>query len=116
MNRLRTKLLKLLDDWKANFKNERDVHRKAEDWFEAVEWHEYGEDDPRSIVLEVLGQLDSLNYQCIMKDDIDSMVCFLRTPQGNEIDGWAKWRAYWDGVDLEERKKKLANRPYYVAS
>jgi len=47
------------------------VHEEAEALTERLgEWPNYEETDPRSIAMEVLSQLEVLNYQLITSEDI----------------------------------------------
>jgi hypothetical protein len=69
--------------------------------------------DPESIAIEVLSQLEILNHQLITTDDIPVIMEFLDTPPGEERDGWVKWQSYWKNVDYENRKRELIANPYY---
>src|SRR6478672_8912374 len=100
----RSTLLRLLARWEAGELTERQVHEKAETWWEAEEWPVLLETDPRSMQIEVLSVLDSLNVQWVTKQDIPAIRRFLRTPVGEETAGWRAWKRYWDGVDFDKRK------------
>lgn len=111
---VRNQLLTLLVQWQTGVINEREAHERAEALFNQVgEQPDYPESDPRSILLEVLVNLDSLNYQLITPDDIPAIQAFLHTRSGNELEGWAMWRNYWDNLDLENRRQRLRANPYY---
>jgi hypothetical protein len=114
MELARLSLQRLLDRWEVGEITERQVHEQAEAWWDAQEWPILPETDPRSIQLEVLSVLDSLNVQWVTKEDIPAIRHFLRTPVGGESVGWKTWRRYWDGVDFEKRKTELAGT-YYSA-
>jgi hypothetical protein len=110
----RNRITTLLKQWADGVINERQVHEQAEEWLEQLsEAPSYPEKDPRSIPLEVLVQLDTLNHQLITRDDIPAIQTFLHTPSGKEPSGWAFWRKYWDDLDLERRKEELKSNPYY---
>lgn len=104
----------LLNQWRDGIIDEHRVHEQAEEWLEQLsELSSYPEEDPRSIPLEVLVQLDALNHQLITTDDIPAILAFLSTPPGKELTGWALWRKYWDALNLERRKNELKSNPYY---
>lgn len=110
----RNRITTLLNQWRDGIIDERQVHEQAEEWLEQLsELPSYPEENPRSIPLEVLVQLDALNHQLITRDDIPTIHTFLKTPPGQEAIGWALWRKYWDDLDLEHRKEELKNNPYY---
>jgi hypothetical protein len=112
----RNEILALLDQWQSGAIDEREVHEQAEWLIEQVgEWPNYPEHDPRSIAMEVLSQLEVLNYELITPEDIPAMQAFLHTPLGKESQGWIDWQRYWDSLDLESRKRKLESNPYYSA-
>lgn len=107
-------LLALLEQWHTGAINEREVHEQAEALMDELdEPPNYPEHDPRSIPMEILLHLDVLNHQLITPEDIPAMQAFLRTPLGNEPQGWAVWRSYWDNLDLETRRRQLNGNPYY---
>jgi hypothetical protein len=110
----RKKITTLLNQWGDGIIDERQVHEQAEDWLEQLsELPSYAEENPRSIPLEVLVQLDALNHQLITKDDIPAIKRFLNTPSGQESVGWTLWRKYWNDLDLKCRKEELKSNPYY---
>ena len=112
----REELLILLEQWQTGAVDAREIHEQAELLVEQLgEWPNYPEHDPRSIPMEVLSQLEVLNYELITPKDIPAMQAFLRTPLGNESQGWTVWRSYWDNLDLESRKRELESNPYYYA-
>lgn len=106
-------LLDLLDKWEAGILSEAEVHENAEKLWEENDWPDYKEGDSRSIAIEVLSQLEILNHQLITKEDIPAIVHFLKTPGGQERDGWDAWRRYWNNLDLATRKERLKNHSYY---
>jgi hypothetical protein len=110
----RRELIALLEKWRRGEINEREVHETAEEILERHGWHEYPESDPRSIAFEVVSHLDILNFQLICRDDIPEIIRFLKTAPGKETEAWERWKSYWDSIDYEERKLKLANNPYYA--
>lgn len=110
----REELRALLESWQVGTLDEREVHEHAEAVLEAVrEIPHYPESDPRSIASEVLLQLDVLNHQLITTEDIPAIEAFLKTPPGQELRAWAEWRDYWKHLDLQGRRQKLENNPYY---
>ncbi len=110
----RDRLLALLEKWQNGTIDERTVHEQAESMMDELgELPSYSEDDPRSIPVEVLLHLDALNHQLITPEDIPAMEAFLCTSQGDEAQGWAAWRNYWNNLDFETRKQKLQKNPYY---
>jgi hypothetical protein len=110
----RNRITTLLHQWEEGIIDERQVHEQAEECLEQLsELPSYAEENPRSIPLEVLVQLDALNHQLITTDDIPAILTFLNTPLGKEPIGWAFWRKYWDDLDLEHRREELKSNPYY---
>ena len=109
----RKQLLDLLKQWEAGTLSESQLHEKAEELWEQDEWSQLDKDNPRSIAIEVLSQLEILNHQLITTEDIPAIVNFLRTPIGQEQNGWKTWRQYWENIDLEARKQTLKDNPYY---
>jgi len=77
-------------------------------------WPEYPREDPRSLEVEALAQLEILNHQLIVRDDIPAFVRFLSTPSGEEDLAWKEWEHYWESVDYAARREQLANDDYYV--
>jgi len=106
-------LLDLVAQWELGVLTEVQVHEKAEELWEQEDWPHCAEDNPHSIAIEVLSQLEILNHQLITREDIPAIVDFLRTPKGREESGWKTWRRYWENMDLEARKQILKNNPYY---
>jgi len=106
-------LLDLVSQWETGALSEIEVHEKAEELWEQNEWPQLGEGNPHSIEIEVLSQLEILNHQLITTEDIPAIVNFLRTPSGQEKNGWEAWRQYWENIDLEARKRTLKDNPYY---
>lgn len=110
----RNELLTLLEQWQAGILNERQVHEQAEALMDELgERPSYPEHNPKSIAAEILLHLDALNHQLITPDDIPAMQVFLRTPLGNESEGWVVWKSYWNKLDLENRRQRLESNPYY---
>jgi hypothetical protein len=112
----REELRSLLDRWQRGLIDERAVHETAEDLFAKYgeEPPLYPRDDHRSIVLEVVSQLEVLNHQLITPVDVPAFFEFLATPLGGELAAWEKWTRYWDRVDYKRRAKDLASNPYYA--
>jgi len=110
----RDELRALLIDWRDGRKTVRQVHETAEALMEAHDWTELPRASAESIQYEVLCQLDILNRQLITSDDIDAFLEFLEAPNGAEEEAWAKWDAYWDSLDFDERRKALHGDAYYA--
>ncbi len=104
----------ILQQWQTGRLDEHDVYELAEKMWDSSEWPNYPEQDARSISIEVLAQLSVLYYQLVTKEDIPAMLEFLRVSPGEEVKGWARWRAYWSQVDFAARKEALKGNPYYV--
>jgi len=107
-------LLDLVHKWEAGILSEKDIHEIAEQLIEEKDLPQLSDSDPSSIEWEVLSQLDILNHQLITSEDIPAIIDFLSTPLGQEINGWRKWRAYWNNVDIEFRRHQLKNNPFYI--
>ncbi len=114
VDEIKAQLLEILDKWSKGVVNEREVHELAESLYDKYGWHDYPESDPRSIVFAVLSYLEVLNYELVCEEDIPEIMAFLNTPPGKEIEAWERWKTYWDSIDYEKRKAKLAGNPYYA--
>ena len=105
----------LLRRWERGDVDVQQVHSEAERLINEWNWPEFPRSDPRSIVVEILMQLEILNHQLITEEDIPAMLAFLAAQADFEADGWQAWKAYWKGINLEARRKKLAGHSYYFA-
>jgi hypothetical protein len=103
----------LLQRWRSNEIDEREVHEEAERLLDEHGWIEYPENDDRSVVMEVLSQLAILNLQLVTREDIPAMLGFLDTPPGEASKAWQPWRRYWNSLDYEKRREELKQNPYY---
>ncbi len=112
---LQNKLIQLLSSWSSGKLTAGGVHGEAEQLLDSYDWKEVSRSDPRSLVNEVLVQLDVLNQQLIMEDDIPAILMFLRAPAGTEAEAWLNWERYWNGIDLDDRRKQLKGNPHYAA-
>jgi hypothetical protein len=106
--------MSLLLRWKAEDLSAPDLHEQAEEMWNSQEWGLFNESDDRSIAVEVLSVLDSMNQQWIMIEDIPAIVAFLNTPPSHAAEAWRWWRKYWDGVDFIARKRRLTGNPFYA--
>lgn len=114
MNKInRQTIIDLLERWKLGQLTEIELHEEIESFWERGNWPQFPREDPRSILVEVLSQLDILNHQLIAKDDIPAIIEFLHTPKGKELEAWKSWKEYWASVDYERRKQLLKHNPYY---
>jgi|SRR5215831_1910626 len=107
-------LLDLLRNWESGVFDETRVHAAAESLWEAAgDWPTYPKGDARSIAIEVLSNLDTMNVGFIGREDIPAMRAFLETSPGDEIDAWKTWDAYWAKVDFDVREQLLGADGYY---
>mgnify|MGYP006421281341 FL=1 len=110
----REKLEEILKNWQTNKFDECKTHEEAEKLFDALEEiPELPKDDPDSILIEVLGKLEDLSAELVVKEDIPEILEFLKTPGGGELDAWEKWISYWGRIDFNMRQKNLKDNPYY---
>ena len=74
----RERLRDLLGRWQKGVLDERAVHEAAEALSESYpgELPTYPHSDPRSIPIEVLSQLEILNWQLITREDIPALLDF----------------------------------------
>jgi hypothetical protein len=105
----------LLRGWERGEIAVQQVHSEAERLISEWNWPEFPRSDPRSIVVEILTQLEIMNHQLITEEDIPAMLAFLSVQAGCEADGWQAWEAYWKGINFEARRRKLAGHSYYSA-
>ena len=114
MNELRFKIITLLKKWLHKELNEIAVHEMAEVYYEDyADFKMYAESHPESIDMEVLRQLELMNYRLITPDDIPAIISFLETLPGEEREAWEKWKTYWDSIDFDVRRKALTDHPFY---
>src|SRR5262245_2608282 len=107
-------LFDLMKRWRSREYDEKALHEAAESiWEGGGEWPQYSKDDPRSIAIEVLSNLDVLNQQLIGKEDIPAIEMFLSTAEGKELEGWQNWEEYWSEVDYAERETQRGTEGYY---
>lgn len=112
MNRLA--LVELVESWRDGQYDEFQVHARAEElWDQGGEWPSLPEDHPDSIPVEVLTALDSMNVQLITREDIETILEFLKSPPGSERFAWKRWKDYWDSLDFSERAERLKENPFY---
>jgi hypothetical protein len=110
----RNTLLELLDKWESGVLDEPQLHIEAEALWDAGDhWPAYPNEDPRSIAIDVLSNLEILNVQFIGRQDIPAIRAFLETPEGQELTGWKTWELYWATVDFAEREESLGSDGYY---
>ncbi|WP_218080299.1 hypothetical protein [Anthocerotibacter panamensis] len=106
----------LLDLWSLGSLDARKVHEEAEKLWESIQPDSfYPKDNYKSIIIEVLSQLEILNHQLIMPDDIPAILRFLDTPNGKELQGWEDWLNYWENIDMDVRRENLRSNPYYCS-
>jgi hypothetical protein len=69
----------------------------------------YPKSDKVSIIFEVLRLLDDdwSTIDRLTTDDIPTILEFLDTPLGKELEAWEKWEKYWASLDYPTRRKKL---------
>ena len=106
-------LLNLLDKWAKNEITEIDILEETEVLLEQTTWIEFKENNPQSIIFDVLSNLEALCTQLIIKEDIPAIIAFLNTPKGKEKKGWKDWKEYWDKIDFKNRQEFLRN--HYMA-
>src|SRR5438094_700895 len=101
----RERLRDLLGRWQKGVLDERAVHEAAEALSESYpgELPTYPHSDPRSIPIEVLSQLEILNWQLITREDIPALLDFLATQSGDEERGWERYQKHWENIDFDRR-------------
>lgn len=114
LTQLEKKLQWLLQGWQASAVEADEVHYLAEKWLSEQEWFDLPREDRRSVVLEVLAQLDILNQQLIIQDDVPALLRFMEQGKQDAPRAWRSWEQYWEGVDLEARQAMLSGDPAYA--
>ncbi len=110
----RNLLLDLLRKWETGVLDEQQLHVEAESlWDASDQWPAFPKHDPRSIAIEVLSNLDTMNVGFIGREDIPAIRTFLETPIGREIAAWKTWESYWAKINFTEREKALGSNGYY---
>lgn len=78
---------------------------------DSLDWYDlYPKSDVRSIGFAVLNFLESVwskPAESLTTDDIPTILEFLDTPAGKELEAWDKWENYWANLDYPARRKKL---------
>jgi hypothetical protein len=112
---IRQQLFDILTKWLNGELSTKEVHEEAEEMVTAFEeWPRVSKAHANAIPLEILSNLEVLNYQLITQEDIPAMLKFLATPPGSEKRAWEEWERYWENIDLESRKRILSDNPYYL--
>jgi len=116
MNNLKDKIYSLLNRWRTDSISKEQVLIEAEDLFgKYYKGVDFPMSDYKSILIEILSQLEIINHQWIIKDDIPAILEFMKTSKGNELQAWEKWEEYWNKIDFEKREKLLGNCEFYTA-
>jgi hypothetical protein len=68
--------------------------------------------DTCSVPLVVLDLLSSAHISWVLPADIPMLVSFLETPAGEESEGWERFDAYWEGIDMGAREQE-SNALYF---
>lgn len=111
----RAEVMALLSRWEVGELDEQAVHEQAEEMWSMLEVDRaLPEDDYQSIIIEAIAQLEILNRQLVTPQDVPAFRRFLAAPEGREREAWSEWRSYWEGIDMRQRRRALADRPYYV--
>ena len=104
MKNLRNSIIDLLDRWENNSINEEKVLIEAEVLFDNhYKEQDYPKNDYRSIIIEVLSQLEIIHHQWILKEDISQIRKFLNTTTDNELKAWRDWQ----NIDLKKRESSI---------
>ncbi len=106
-------LTRELKRWSDSEIDEGHIHEWAEELLEKIGWVQYDNDDPRSVPMEVLAQLDILNVQLIAQEDVPAFLRFLKLGQEEPLKAWAQWAEYWDQLDMTVRKSELSENQFY---
>lgn len=110
----------MLNRWQRGEINHWDVVDEAEaieeSLWENVETIPHVEKgDICSISLAVLDLLSSAHISWVMPVDIPVLLKFLETPTGEELEGWKRFDAYWEEMDMNARQQE-ANALYFEKS
>lgn len=110
----REMLAEVLERWKAGLITEAQVQEWAESFTDESDYPDVSHSEDDSIANEVLLRLDALPMMLLTKNDIPAVIRFLETPCGQAEEGWREWEAYWDSIDVEERRQEVADNPFYM--
>jgi hypothetical protein len=117
MKKLREAIGDLMNQWEVGAIDEHTVLVEAEKLFEQYyQGIDYPKSDFRSILVEILSQLEILHHQWIIKEDISVIKAFLNTTRGNELQAWDNWIEYWESIDFEQRKNRLKGNEFYTTT
>lgn len=99
----------LVDGWELDRYTDEQVRARAEHLLDSgPEGVPAGDED----LLEVLLQLDAMQHQLLTRDDIPALKRLL--DESIDMDArLARWRSYFDGVDLRKRAMSLRDRDFY---
>ena len=106
-------ILNYLEAWQRGEKTAQEIWEWAESHF-AVDSTDYDDwENDNSVSKEVMGALDCLNMNLVIVEDIPTYIEFLKTPQGQFQEGYAKWQQQLDSIDYKQRQKTLKDDPLY---
>jgi hypothetical protein len=104
----RDELRTVLNSWQSGRLTAGEVHEWAEARFATDAWE--CEDD---VANEVLAALDTLDMNLVTRDDVPVLLAMLSMPPGQARSAAELLDAHFDGVNLDNRRRSLANDPTY---
>jgi hypothetical protein len=106
----------LLTRWRNGQAAPADVARAAQEIWLSRGWPKVGAEDSRAIPLEVLFMLSLGRQSGLTHEDIPALLEYLATPDGEALDGRARWFAYLESLNLTERDPVAAGDYWGPAS
>jgi hypothetical protein len=105
----RSAVYELVEGWESGRYTDEQVRAGAELLLEAgPEGVPAGDED----LLEVLLQMDGMQHQLLTRDDIPALKRLL--DESTDMDErLARWRSYFDAVDLRKRAASLRDQDFY---
>lgn len=104
-------LYNVLDDWEADRADFNDVFGFAEGLsFIGGGYPFYPEDDPRYVIVNILGYLDMGYSYPILKEDIPAMKEYLISGQDSPQNAWKKFESYLNSLDIRSRFSHYLNK------
>ena len=109
----RGEVIDVLQKWLKGEVDEEELYRWAGSRYSVSDYDVEDREEDDSITNEVLGHLDMMDMNLVVKEDIPAMIEFLNTPKGKFNEGYSQWARYTKSINYKQRKEKLRHNPFY---
>jgi hypothetical protein len=123
MRAIRDVLKDWVEEWSRGEIDEAELRDRAEEavvtWDLPDRWpipsaHSSGDLTPESATFDVLSKLASLHVEWITREDAGAILDVLRAEESETHAAWSRWLRYWNGIDWQDRERRLASNPFYA--